>query len=793
MAAQLGRWRSLLSNKAVRLDITPRTPLFEAVVEAPRRGWLTQRSFSVLLGVVMILMLATSIYTAILIRDRQRAFGDVSRYNVTWVASQAALEVARLENAVRTLAMAGPGADPTPVQIRYDIVANRVQILGHGDAGELIHAQAELGGIYQTLQTATADAERLIDRLDQPGNITRLAAIIAPLGAKMARLAGAAHDMGGNLVAEDLDQLRTLHYVFSGMLMAVIACCTGLIGVLAINNRMLTLAHRNVGGLVVDLRRTGRELSAANDATRKSADEIRQQNRTLQARDEELALQNTRFDAALNNMSQALCMVGPDNRLIVCNQQFRELFSILPPPTGMPVATLFDEIIQAGRADPQLIRRVWQSQQALVDQADQGGFVVQNDDLVAGRMSALAVAHQSMPDGGWVATYSDITDRRLAEEGLAQAQKMEAIGNLTGGMAHDFNNLLAVISLNLEQLLARTDQPEAVDKHASRALQASLRGTTLISQLLAFARRQPLAPQRISVNKWIGAIASLLEHTLGDGIRIDLELGTDIWPVNADATRLETAIANLATNARDAMPNGGTLTIVTRNCCLSAADVRARPDANPGDYVLIEVADTGTGMPPHVVARIFEPFFTTKDEGQGTGLGLSMVFGFIRQSDGHIVVDSAPGQGTVFRLHLPRADGVVAPEPEPAAPSEIRGGCETILVVEDNEAVRLVTTELLSQLGYRIISVDNPQDAMGLLHTDPNIDLLFSDVVMPGGMDGFALVKQARAFNPALKVLLTSGYSEFGNRPAGEAPVPVLGKPFRQSGLSQALREVLDA
>jgi signal transduction histidine kinase/CheY-like chemotaxis protein len=738
-------------------------------------------------------MLVASIYTAVLIRDRQRAFGEVSRYNITWVTSQAALEVARLESAVRTMAMAGPGADPTQVQIRFDIVANRVQILGHGDAGKMIHSQAELGGIYQALQTAMAYADRLLDRLDQPGNVARLAAIIAPLGIKMARLAGAAHDMGGNLVAEDLDQLRTLHYVFSGMLMAVIACCTGLIGVLAINNRMLTVAHRNVGALVVDLRRTGRELSVAHDATRISADEIRQQNRTLQARDHELALQNTRFDAALNNMSQALCMVGPDNRLIVCNQQFRELFNIEPPPTGMPVASLFDDIIQAGRADPLLVRRVWQEQQALVDQADKGGFVVQNDELVAGQMSALAVAHQPMPDGGWVATYSDITDRKLADEGLAQAQKMEAIGNLTGGMAHDFNNLLAVISLNLEQVLGRTDQPEAVDKHASRALQASLRGATLISQLLAFARRQPLAPQRISVNKWIGAIASLLEHTLGEGIRIHLELGADIWPVNADATRLETAIANLATNARDAMPNGGTLTIITRNCRLTTADMRTTPDAKPGDYVLIEVADTGTGMAPQVVSHIFEPFFTTKDEGQGTGLGLSMVFGFIRQSGGHIVVDSAPGQGTVFRLYLPRADGVVAPEPEPAAPSEIRGGCETILVVEDNEGVRLVTTELLSQLGYRIIGVDNPQDAMQLIKANPGIDLVFSDVVMPGGMDGFALVKQARAFKPALKVLLTSGYSEFGNRPGNDAAVRVLGKPFRQSQLAHTLREILDA
>ena len=776
------------------MDSLPHAPLTKAVVPAPDRRWLGQRSFTILLGVVMILMLAASIYTAVLIRDRQRAFGEVSRYNVTWVTSQAALEVARLENAVRALVMAGQGADSAQMKVRFDIVANRLQILGHGDAGELIHSQAELSAIYKTLQTAMADADRLIDHLGDAGTAARLAEIIAPLNVKMARLAGAAHDVGGNLVGLDLDQLRTLHYWFSGMLMAVIACCTGLIGVLAVNNRMLTLAHRNVGALVVDLRQTGRELTTANDATRKSADAIRQQNRTLQARDHELALQNTRFDAALNNMSQALCMVGPDNRLIVCNQQFRELFNIAPPLTGMPVASLFDDIIHAGRADPQLVRRVWQEQQALVEQAEQGGFVVQNDELLAGHLSAVAVAHQPMPDGGWVATYSDITERRLAEESLAQAQKMEAIGNLTGGMAHDFNNLLAVISLNLEQLLARTADSEMVQKHAARALQASLRGTNLISQLLAFARRQPLAPQLISVNTWIGAIASLLEHTLGDSVHIQLELGGEIWLVNADATRLETAIANLATNARDAMPTGGTLTILTRNCTLSATDVRTRPDATAGDYVLIEVADTGAGMPAHVLARVFEPFFTTKDEGKGTGLGLSMVFGFIRQSGGHIVVDSSPGHGTVFRLYLPRANGVIVPKTEATVNHEIRGGCETVLVVEDNEEVRLVTTELLTQLGYHILGTDNPHHAMELIRGGTRIDLLFSDVVMPGGMDGFALVKEARAFNPALKILLTSGYSEFGSRPDEIAfQVRVLGKPFRQSELAHALRDVLDA
>ncbi len=782
--------------KIAQLDIEPTAPASGAAPLEPVARWITPRSFSAFLGVLMLLMLAASIYTAMLIGDRQRTFGEASRYNLTWVASQASLEVARLENAARTFAMAGPKADPSQVQIRFDIVANRVQVLGHGESGDLLRAHTELADIYQHLKSAVERADKLIDRIDEPGVASELAETIAPLNVPMARLAGAAHDDAGNLVAADLAQLRTLNFVFSGMLMAVISCCIGLIGFLALNNRMLSRAHRNVGALVVDLRRTGRELGRATDEARRAAEEIRQQNRTLQARDHELALQNTRFEAALNNMSQALCMVGPDGRLIVCNQQFLALFGIEAPSGGIPVASLFDEVLHAGRADAPLVRRLWQKQKALMTTRQSGGFFVENSDTMfnaAGEMGSIAVSHQSMQDGGWVATYSDITERRQAEEQLAQAQKMEAIGNLTGGMAHDFNNLLLVISLNLEHLMGRAGNPEDVRKHATRALQASLRGASLISQLLAFARRQPLAPQHIGVNQWIGAIANLLEHTLGAGININLNLGPDVWPVNADATRLETAIANLATNARDAMPQGGTLTIQTRNCTLSAADARGRSDVTPGDYVLIEVGDTGAGMAPHVVGRIFEPFFTTKDEGQGTGLGLSMVFGFVRQSGGHIVVDSTPGKGTVFRLHLPRAEGVIAAEPEARATPTIRGGSETILVVEDNDAVRMVTAELLEELGYNAILTDNPHSAMEVLTSDQPINLLFSDVVMPGGMDGFALAQRAAELRPGVKLLLTSGFAEFGNTPTiGAAKIRVLGKPFRQSELAQALREVLD-
>ncbi len=768
----------------------------ETNASLPQVPWWQARAFSVFLGLGIAVIVAASVYLGVLIRDRQHEFGEISRYNTTWTTSQAALEVAKLEASLAEFAAAGPKADPTNAQVRFDIVANRLSILSSGDLGALIKGDPELSAILSKLGQTMATAEKFIDHLDEPGVAAKLAVMFSTLASPMSQLAGAVHDAGGDMAANDVAQLRNLQYLFSSLQVALLAACLLLIIVLALNNRMLSRAHQDMGTLVADLRRTGIELGIANHETRRAAEEIQQQNRALQARDRELALQNTRFDAALNNMSQALCMVGADGTLIVCNQQFRSLFGIPSPESGVPIADLFQEIGRVGRCDADLIRRLYEGQSGLVRERRPGGFFVEGPlggGKSEGVISALAVSHQPMPDGGWVATYSDISERRLAEIQLVHAQKMEAIGNLTGGMAHDFNNLLAVISLNLEYLLGKSAEEAKVREHASRALQASLRGANLISQLLAFARRQTLAPQHINVNTWIRSIADLLDHMLGERVRISLELGSKIWPVNTDATRLETAIANLATNARDAMPHGGKLTISTRNISVAQSDARGRPDVMAGDYVMIEVSDTGSGMSPEVMEHMFEPFFTTKDEGHGTGLGLSMVFGFIRQSGGFITVDSVLGEGTTFRLHLPRGEGDVAIEPSLVTPAAIIGGKETILVVEDNEAVRSITTDLLIQLGYEVIEARNPLEALDVLTSDRWIDLMFSDVVMPGGLDGFGLSQEAKRLRPQMKLLLTSGFAEFSDRPGNPmGHVRVLGKPFRQSELANALRDVLD-
>ena len=388
--------------------------------------------------------------------------------------------------------------------------------------------------------------------------------------------------------------------------------------------------------------------------------------------------------------------------------------------------------------------------------------------------------------------------RRKTEEKLRQAQKMEAVGNLTGGMAHDFNNLLAIVIGNLDLAIPLQPNGGEAAAHLHKALGVAVRGAELTRRLLAFARRQPLQPKAIDVNGLIAELTKLLSRTLGENIEIALDLEADVAPVVADPAQLEAALVNLSTNARDAMPAGGRLLIVTSNRTLDADYAAQHADAVPGDYVMIAVRDTGTGMPPEVMARVFEPFFTTKEVGKGSGLGLSMVFGFIRQSGGHTTVYSEPGIGTTFRLYLPRAATLPdqAPIVMPAAAGRAAG--ETILAVEDNEALRQLVIRQLTDLGYRVIEADGVAAALKVLERQP-VDLLFSDVVMPGTMNGFDLAEWVPATRPGVKVLLTSGFPDArmdgridSSHDVADGSPRILGKPYCKEDLARALRDLLD-
>ena len=389
----------------------------------------------------------------------------------------------------------------------------------------------------------------------------------------------------------------------------------------------------------------------------------------------------------------------------------------------------------------------------------------------------------------------DVTEREAVAEQLVQAQKMEAVGQLTGGLAHDFNNLLAVIVGNLDLIEAATQGDPKTQAFAATALAAALKGAELTRQLLAFSRRQPLNPQKLDLNRLLGGMESMWQRTLGETIEVRLHQAANLWPTLADGSQVESAVLNLAINARDAMPDGGVLTVETRNVRLDEAAGALEQHVPAGDYAMIAVTDTGCGIPPEMLTSVFEPFFTTKEVGKGSGLGLSMVYGFAKQSGGHVKIYSEVGVGTTVRLYLPRAhqEEVVA-EPLPASSPMPRSRNETVLVVEDNPDVRKLAVHHLKDLGYAVVEAENGPLALAALELHGDIDLLFTDMVMPGGMTGIELAVLAMKLKPELRVLYTTGFAAAAT---GNGRFMVSGKlitkPYRKSALAVKVREVLDS
>jgi CheY-like chemotaxis protein len=382
---------------------------------------------------------------------------------------------------------------------------------------------------------------------------------------------------------------------------------------------------------------------------------------------------------------------------------------------------------------------------------------------------------------------------RQNEEALRQSQKMEAIGQLTGGVAHDFNNLLAVIMGSVELVREKLPDHSETAAIADEALDASRRGAELVRRLLAFARKQHLEPVALDLNERLPTVVPLLQRTLGEDVRVKVKSGDGLWHARIDPTQVDDALVNLSINARDAMPRGGTLTIETENVTLDEDYAAEHIEVEPGEYVMLAVSDTGTGMTPDVVVRAFEPFFTTKAEGKGTGLGLSQVFGWVKQSGGHIKIYSEVGHGTTIKLYLPRA---AEEDRESAAAAEAAGahspGHETILVVEDNPNVRRTLLRQLKELGYSPIEAEDAATALDTIRSGVSFDLLLTDVVMPGGMNGYELAAEAEVLRPGTKVLFTSGYTELA---ATELEVarsgPLISKPATKRELGNAIRLVL--
>lgn len=385
---------------------------------------------------------------------------------------------------------------------------------------------------------------------------------------------------------------------------------------------------------------------------------------------------------------------------------------------------------------------------------------------------------------GFAKITRDITERREAQlkleqmqQQLAESQKLDALGQLTGGVAHDFNNLLMIISGSLHTLKKGVNDDRRLQRALSAIEAASKRGAALTSQLLTFARRQSVNPQAVDVGERINSIREVLDTGVGRAVTLQFDIDRNVWPVIVDVTELETALVNLAINARDAMPDGGTITIAARNTTI-------REDAHVGDYVAISVEDTGTGIPPDVLSQIFDPFFTTKPIGKGTGLGLSQVHGFAHQAGGTVKVASELGKGTTITILLPRKD---AGQPVQDISLGCASGSGTVLLVEDNPDVAEVSTSLLEQLGYTVRRVANAEAALHEIERD-GIDLVFSDVVMPGKMDGLSLARQLKAMRPQLPILLATGYSDAAVNVHGD--FPILRKPYEIHQLSQAIAKL---
>ena len=411
------------------------------------------------------------------------------------------------------------------------------------------------------------------------------------------------------------------------------------------------------------------------------------------------------------------------------------------------------------------------------------------EERVAQRTLALAEANQRLQN--------EMVERERAEDALRHAQKMEAVGQLTGGIAHDFNNMLTGIigSLDLMQRYIAAGRSDEIGRFTDAAVSSAHRAAALTHRLLAFSRRQSLDRRPLDPNQLVASLEDLFQRTKGAHITLKVQLGHDIWPVNTDASQLENALLNLVINARDAMPNGGELLIETANSYLDGTDITTPEPVKAGDYVMLGVCDNGTGMAPKILAKAFDPFFTTKPIGQGTGLGLSMIYGFAQQSGGHVTLHSEPGQGTCVRLYLPRLHGTSLASSLPASLSEaapVALAGEAVVVVEDDPAVRMLVVNVLDELGYTAHQAADARTALPLLESDLRVDLLVTDVGLPG-MNGRQLAEIARQHRPGLRILFMTGYAEKAAERQGflEDGMDMVAKPFSIDVLATKIRSMI--
>ena len=531
----------------------------------------------------------------------------------------------------------------------------------------------------------------------------------------------------------------------------------------------------------VDIREKQSEIARVGDAFNTMADALEDRERELRDAKEKAEQAAARITTVFESTTDSVLIVGRNWRISYLNERAKAQVARGRNLIGMDLWEAFPEAVKSD---------VYRQYRAAPD-GRPASF-----ETFSPRRNAWYAINVFPSSQGLAVYFRDITEhkhaleaRRLIEEQLHQSQKMEAVGQLTGGVAHDFNNLLAVVCGSLALIEDHAGDRDCVRQLAATARQAADRGAKLTAQLLAFSRQQRLDPKVIYADRLIREFLELIARAVGEGCKIKVIAAEHLWPCHVDPAQLETALLNLTLNGRDAMPEGGVLEIEVRNVVLSEEAVAGLA---PGQFVSLSVTDTGCGISPEALGRVFEPFFTTKEAGKGTGLGLSMVYGFVRQSGGHVTIESTVGIGTKVTLYLPRAAPDSEIDREEVKAPALPAGSPRILVVEDDEQLLRVTSEMLTELGYQVLHAGNGAEAIRVLRSDQELDVLFSDIAMPQGMNGVELAREAKRLRNGIKVLLTSGYArDVLARHRALDEFPIINKPFYRADLARSLRSAL--
>ncbi len=601
-------------------------------------------------------------------------------------------------------------------------------------------------------------------------------------------------DSGGLLISFGLDKARAFNEIQRGTQRGILQIMLSTALVLVLTSLgARRFIHRPLGQLVdaanqwrfgefdrrVDIRGTS-EIARVADAFNTMANALEHREHELSEAKEKAEEAAARITMIFESTTDSVLIIDRDWRVSYLNGPARLRLAQDRDIIGMPLTEAFP-----AAADMEVLKQI---REATSEQRPT--FL----EMLCPRTKAWYTINAFPSSQGLAVFLRDITEhkhaleaRRLMEEQLHQSQKMESVGQLTGGVAHDFNNLLTVISANLELIEGAADTSN-VRRCAEAARRAADRGAKLTTQLLAFSRRQALRPKLVNANELISEFQGLIRQAVGDGCEVELQTDEELWLCHVDPSLLETALLNLALNARDAMADRGVLRIEAQNI----VEEESVAGCSPGSYVRLSVADSGSGMPPEVRDRVFEPFFTTKEVGKGTGLGLSMVYGFVRQSGGHIAIESAPGAGTTIALYLPATTQEPDAEPDVIETQALPTGSERVLVVDDNEDLLNVTTTMLSTFGYQVSCAHNGAEALRTLQSDQPFELLFSDIVMPNGMNGIELAREAKRLRKDIKILLTSGYADGmlqRNNAVGE--FSIIDKPFSLADLARRVQSTL--